>query len=842
MNDPVIGLSDEKVITFRRYGVATGDTFLFEHVSPRFAKGQRVVIALILNDGVYELNGLYNGAYRIVDDKLDKSAISVGDFKSWIKEVVDGSRTTFPVELPVRGGRSASASKTESLLCPPGSQCHLDGGFATYTYLAGTDLGPMSWDLTKVPVQFKYNHSGAPGSGSSSDYIARIDESLAVWDDLNYARDLFNTVTATTTEGFSNNDNSVILWANLEPYFLAEAWTNEQFDGNGTIKSADIIFHHDDPFAGWHYGATAQTSRSTSVATDYADVLIHELGHVLGLAHTGNQSYPVNKYTMMFATNNLKLITPLRTLSDGDKAGAVYQHPDPDPSGQTTHDILLSASSTVNIDGTWQIASGKELIVSGGTTLKFAQYADIFSRGKVTMVGNSQYQINVQKSGSGQFDYLYMYGSGADGSRLEYVNLNGSKYGIMVNDASVTLKNVKSNLNYYHGLKMWLGAGGTVTDFELDDNGSYGAYIDDSEDVTFVDGTFFSNASGIWVRNNSTVYFGTAALAGDIVIEDSDNYGIAVYLDGYIKTGDNSTGFGGDNTMFDNGTYEVSATTGGEFVGENTYWASVPPSLGRFYTDSGYGSSIDYEPYLSSDPNKTMLDDEPSGELTPARFVKLFNDALKVGRENAFTLADAYRDHLDPRIARKAQVLETRELIRSDKRTGVPVGERLLKSEDFSIDDKAGIAKHLFHAYLVDLDDSYNAERVYKMMAGQLRVDEVDLSVMETLFRDRLGFVPGSNATLSKGASIEDVEVAVSNYPDPFSDYSVIEYSIPNDGNVDISIFDILGRKVATIVDEFQNAGAHTVTFTPGRLTSGTYLYRLTAGEFNYNGRMTLTK
>ena len=47
------------------------------------------------------------------------------------------------------------------------------------------------------------------------------------------------------------------------------------------------------------------------------------------------------------------------------------------------------------------------------------------------MVGTSQNQINLQKSGSGQFDYLYMYGSGANGSKLDNVNLSGSKYGIM---------------------------------------------------------------------------------------------------------------------------------------------------------------------------------------------------------------------------------------------------------------------------------------------------------------------------------------------------------------------------------------------------------------------------
>ncbi len=67
------------------------------------------------------------------------------------------------------------------------------------------------------------------------------------------------------------------------------------------------------------------------------------------------------------------------------------------------------------------------------------------------------------------------------------------------------------------------------------------------------------------------------------------------------------------------------------------------------------------------------------------------------------------------------------------------------------------------------------------------------------------------------------------NYPNPFNPTTQIEYGMPEAGHVTIEVFDVTGRKVATLVDAIQSAGWHVVTLDSGSLASGLYLYRLTS-------------
>jgi hypothetical protein len=70
------------------------------------------------------------------------------------------------------------------------------------------------------------------------------------------------------------------------------------------------------------------------------------------------------------------------------------------------------------------------------------------------------------------------------------------------------------------------------------------------------------------------------------------------------------------------------------------------------------------------------------------------------------------------------------------------------------------------------------------------------------------------------------------NYPNPFNPTTVIRYQLAASIFVDLSIYDMLGRKIKTLVSERQSAGIHSVTFNAGSLSSGVYFYRLTAGSF----------
>lgn len=80
------------------------------------------------------------------------------------------------------------------------------------------------------------------------------------------------------------------------------------------------------------------------------------------------------------------------------------------------------------------------------------------------------------------------------------------------------------------------------------------------------------------------------------------------------------------------------------------------------------------------------------------------------------------------------------------------------------------------------------------------------------------------------------------NYPNPFNPSTVINYQLPEAGNVTLKVYDVLGNEVATLVNEFKQAGVYNAKFANSNLSSGIYLYRLQAGNFVSVKRMMLIK
>ncbi len=80
------------------------------------------------------------------------------------------------------------------------------------------------------------------------------------------------------------------------------------------------------------------------------------------------------------------------------------------------------------------------------------------------------------------------------------------------------------------------------------------------------------------------------------------------------------------------------------------------------------------------------------------------------------------------------------------------------------------------------------------------------------------------------------------NYPNPFNPSTKITYSLQNPELVTLRVFDVLGREVSTLVNQYQTAGDHTVSFNASSLASGMYFYKLEAGSFQSIKKMMLLK
>ena len=120
--------------------------------------------------------------------------------------------------------------------------------------------------------------------------------------------------------------------------------------------------------------------------------------------------------------------------------------------------------------------------------------------------------------------------------------------------------------------------------------------------------------------------------------------------------------------------------------------------------------------------------------------------------------------------------------------------------------------------------------------------------------------VGGVNVTLGSEMYLDDLELSMDmvsdvenefqplsfqlkqNYPNPFNPSTKISYSIPQQENVTLKVYDLLGKEVATLLNEEKPAGNYEIDFNASSLSSGVYLYKIQAGSYVESKKMTLLR
>jgi hypothetical protein len=93
-----------------------------------------------------------------------------------------------------------------------------------------------------------------------------------------------------------------------------------------------------------------------------------------------------------------------------------------------------------------------------------------------------------------------------------------------------------------------------------------------------------------------------------------------------------------------------------------------------------------------------------------------------------------------------------------------------------------------------------------------------------------------------KGLGIVDEYLLMQNYPNPFNPITQITFHIPESGLVRLKVFDTLGNEVVTLINDVINSGVHETLFDASHLTSGVYIYTLSAGNKILSNKMILMK
>jgi len=125
------------------------------------------------------------------------------------------------------------------------------------------------------------------------------------------------------------------------------------------------------------------------------------------------------------------------------------------------------------------------------------------------------------------------------------------------------------------------------------------------------------------------------------------------------------------------------------------------------------------------------------------------------------------------------------------------------------------------------------------------------LPVAKVLMQDSLIYVPTANYVeilrftptgIEQAAEIPMQFTLSPNFPNPFNASTTISYTLPERTEVMLDIYDILGRKVTTLIDRRQSTGYHQAIWRADDLASGMYFYKLQAGEYSQSKKMLLMK
>ena len=358
---------------------------------------------------------------------------------------------------------------------------------------------------------------------------------------------------------------------------------------------------------------------------------------------------------------------------------------------------------------------------------------------------------------------------------------------------------------------------------------------------------------------------------------------------------------GGYNSVFGSELPDMEARNYSHIWADNTYWGSSQPAVyadGTSWITTGTPLTYDHVPTICTDyspqsllvTNSTAIDANVSS-INSDKASK-YAEAIASGREGHFqkarksllTLIDGEFDHkYSPLALLSFYEFTFKERYTKGKGAAIDslnneLKDILAKVTKRAKEDSLRPFALRFLAREAALSNntlemlSYNKEIVanYPNSSNELSAlfdlityytdVEQDVTKTDEYYTRMVKAYPDEDLTkfaainlrknkknLKKGAYTEEeqlpTEYSLSNaYPNPFNPITTITYQIPKDGFVTLEIFDILGNKVATLVDQQKVIGKYSVQFDASSLASGTYVYQLRVNDYTSTKKMLLLK
>ncbi len=427
-----------------------------------------------------------------------------------------------------------------------------------------------------------------------------------------------------------------------------------------------------------------------------------------------------------------------------------------------------------------------------------------------------------------------------------------------------------------------------------------GIYFNDSYSGLVQNNEVSGSYSGILSYNNSVITADVSSQNGGNSIT-SNVLGLEASSDGSIEFGMYDGRFydGTCNDIFSNSSYNAYSVGNSNITAEYDWWGSYPPDTTKFYVDNtSYLTTSNPLNSSSNCPNsgaiaqKVTLSDAVVSSLPTMPSSGSADSLLQFARYSGMTgewqtattiyrtiLADlSASDHArELALVGLYSVFQvtsdstiTNDLTNFSHEPGQfgEMAEDML-ADAYEAEKQIPDAERVANDIVTRLAGTTYEEHALMLLASLRffdptanQVSSAALSELASKYGSNMevaGLIPALtiasdgravpipsrnfNSAKSTDSLVEQqASVQLSNFPNPFNPTTQIEYSVPRSGFVSLKVYDILGREVATLVNQDQSAGIHSVTFDASRLASGVYFYRLTGPGINETSKMLLTK
>lgn len=251
-----------------------------------------------------------------------------------------------------------------------------------------------------------------------------------------------------------------------------------------------------------------------------------------------------------------------------------------------------------------------------------------------------------------------------------------------------------------------------------------------------------------------------------------------------------------------------------------------------------------YYQFIASGVNEPdFFAENPDGKSIDLQFIMVDDVSVQASSEDDINLRLVHGVSDAPAVNAE---------FRDFEQTINPVGfgsvsnEITIPADQYEVDVYDQESEEWLEAVALELEE-YGGEVFTLIASGFLNPDEnSDREPLGVVVVDHEGGVTETETITSSpdetGQEVPD-EVSLSqNYPNPFNPTTTIEYAIPEDLEVRLEIYNVLGQRVTTLVDESRRAGTHNVEWDASEFASGVYIYRLQAGDKTITQEMTLVK